>query len=444
MRLQSHVVVFDEHQKIKQIRLSWDQGSLLKQVGIIGASGRNWPLVDGKEQARLIAGATVGTVLDGTTERGRATDQVTVTSRVVSPSKKHIADPYSSLAKTGFAPEHDTARVTSPTPIAPRASAKPAPRDLAELFVNGEDGARPVSPTKENQPIAPKGAASVHRHQGARIFDDIPVEESPTARYKSDPKKYSHFELGHGEEIPEEPVQQPQARPISMRPNSKKHMSQWQFEDFSTPVKPGNKVRGHEVRHYGWSDDEGELGTSPGKNPHKANPRRDAEAHFTMQDTTPAAEKTLPATHAHRNSNLGLYNSHINEDVDPSKPEQEEEQKRPLSTVTNLHNRKKDFDSSWMTHDAPAKNGHVENKSVSSNTNAQSKHIKMMGANWSNYDVSPEQTKSENQRPVTRKRTNDERHWGFGDDEEGVTESKEPSNVKQSSAAGGGRSFWDF
>ncbi|KKY24494.1 hypothetical protein UCRPC4_g02452 [Phaeomoniella chlamydospora] len=442
----THIVAFDNAEKIKQIRISWDQGALLKQVGIIGSSGRNWPICDGKDQARLIAGASVGTVLDNTYERGRQAEQVPVASRSTSPSKKHIVDPYSSLAKTGFAPpEGDEIRIASPSPVAPRASAKPPPRDLGELFVGGNapppEQARPVSPSKEVYIPPPKGASS-RKFQASRLFEESSLDESPANRYKPDPKKYSHFELGNGEEPelePEKPANH--SRPISMRPATNKHLSQWHFEDFTTPVKPAAKVRGQDVRHYGWSDDEGELSGSPGKHPHVAHPRRDAQTHFALQDTTPAAEKTRPVSQSGRNAHLGLYQNHIYDDADENgKPQAEI--KQPLSTVTNINNRRKDFDSSWMINDDIAtKDANNENMPSRHMHEPGLKNVRMTEAQSANYDQSPDANKAENQKPQAQKKhVQVERHWGFGDDEEGITEVK----PKHTSAAGGGKSFWDF
>ncbi|KAK9478422.1 hypothetical protein V1514DRAFT_331258 [Lipomyces japonicus] len=44
-----HVVVFDDNDKIKSIRIFWDQATVLKQLNIIGSRGNIWPIVDGCE-----------------------------------------------------------------------------------------------------------------------------------------------------------------------------------------------------------------------------------------------------------------------------------------------------------------------------------------------------------------------------------------------------------
>lgn len=52
--MQIHIVHFDSENQIKQIRIHWDQASLLRQVEVIGARGRAWPIRDAKDQIRLL------------------------------------------------------------------------------------------------------------------------------------------------------------------------------------------------------------------------------------------------------------------------------------------------------------------------------------------------------------------------------------------------------
>ncbi|RKF72610.1 hypothetical protein GcM3_097010 [Golovinomyces cichoracearum] len=50
----THFVTFNSYAKITQIRLSWDQGCLLKLISVIGKTGRNWPICGGDDQSKLI------------------------------------------------------------------------------------------------------------------------------------------------------------------------------------------------------------------------------------------------------------------------------------------------------------------------------------------------------------------------------------------------------
>jgi hypothetical protein len=40
--------------KIRSIRVYWDQATVLKQLDIVGARGRGWPITDGSTQVNLI------------------------------------------------------------------------------------------------------------------------------------------------------------------------------------------------------------------------------------------------------------------------------------------------------------------------------------------------------------------------------------------------------
>jgi hypothetical protein len=86
-----------------------------------------------------------------------------------------------------------------------------------------------------------------------RLFEETEEEEplkSP-ASVKTNAKKYSHFEFGDGNDDQHTPKIHETAHSTKS-----KHMSQWDFENFATPEKPGTKVLGQAVRHFGWSDDE--------------------------------------------------------------------------------------------------------------------------------------------------------------------------------------------
>lgn len=40
--------------KIRSIRVYWDQATVLKQLEIVGARGRGWPITDGNNQIQLV------------------------------------------------------------------------------------------------------------------------------------------------------------------------------------------------------------------------------------------------------------------------------------------------------------------------------------------------------------------------------------------------------
>lgn len=133
---QIHIVAFDDaSDKIVQIRQYWDQGSLLKQIDVIGARARNWPIRDGKDQIRLIASSASHTHQPEQPSRGR--EEVAARERPARrPTKNAMNDPHASLALfENRQPEEEGEYEAHP--IASRAqSAKPPPRNLGELFVS--------------------------------------------------------------------------------------------------------------------------------------------------------------------------------------------------------------------------------------------------------------------------------------------------------------------
>lgn len=228
---------------------------------MIGARARNWPIRDGKDQARLIASSSsFVTHPPSTTSSRRSTasrdPNEVITDRPTS-SRSSISatgDPHASLSL--FQPRDLNQETSFPRPTAPRAqSAKPPPRDYSELFA-GEAPESPTpsvaSPSSQKSGIAAK-AGSGKNFISNRLFEETEEEEalkSPVG-VKTNAKKYNHFEFGDGNDDQVTPKVQEM-----VHSTKSKHMSQWDFEDFATPEKPGTKVLGQAVRHFGWSDDE--------------------------------------------------------------------------------------------------------------------------------------------------------------------------------------------
>jgi hypothetical protein len=234
--LQVHIVHFDKQQKITQMRLYWDQGSLLKQIDVIGSRARNWPIRDGKDQGRLIAAseATVAQPESAASSRrsttSRGPDDVTIAERPTS-SRSSVSnamnDPHASLSL--FQPHDPAQDADSPVsrPIAPRAqSAKPPPREYSELFVGEEPG----TPSPENVAASPQKKERIPNKSGGgknfrpnRLFDETEEEQTaPTPlSVKTSSVKYNHFEFGDGED-----ESTPKVRDTS-RPIKSKHASQW-------------------------------------------------------------------------------------------------------------------------------------------------------------------------------------------------------------------------
>ncbi|KAF2099587.1 hypothetical protein NA57DRAFT_25417, partial [Rhizodiscina lignyota] len=430
----SHAVHFDEHQKISHIRISWDQGSLLKQIDVIGARGRNWPLRDGKDQARLIASNSSAPV-----EQAPIASRRTTTSEPDSRGRSRgststsaTGDPHASLSL--FAPRQDddggSFSPTSGASVATRVSARPPTRDLTDLLA--EDAPSPASTIqnpspKKNGNHARAGAGK--NYHPVRLFDENderPV--SPEKVVKPNSKKYQHFEFGQGEEAPPENP----AVLAALEERNRKHASQWAFEDFVTPDKVKPKLRTQDMRTFGWSDDEEDGETSPIHREVVHQPRPDAKPHFEFADDgTPIAERKQTATKLHKGS-LGLYKDHILGDDDAEDPNLV---KKPLSTVTNIKNqdRHRDFDSQFeMTDASPVGKARVDTsaggnkaKGNSKPNDNQKKVLNGMSANWGMYDNSPDSSSKESKEKENRGikaggngmggRKGATRHWGIGD-----------------------------
>ncbi|KAI9782129.1 MAG: hypothetical protein M1839_005476 [Geoglossum umbratile] len=462
-----HIVHFNENQEIQQIRLHWDQASLLKQVDVIGTRAKNWPIRDGKDQIRLISSSTsfVGRSIPSSAAGGVISSKGH--SANGNTSNNPTRDPHASLKL--FAPRDLNEDTSRPAAIAPRASAKPPARDYHDLFVGNESDASPATVSKgrsfaggkpSEEVIAPKKGAGKN-FQPSRLFDNEETDPTPqqsperTSR-KANPKKYSHFDFGDGSE---EGNLTHAASASPAKPRSK-HASQWDFEDFVTPEKVANaKVRGQQVRHFGWSDDEVNE-ESPVKHKAVVMPRRDAETHFEFQDDGSPQGARRPAGHprgtAH-NSGLGLYQNNLYDDTE-IKPSQQQNQ--PLGNVTNINHRKY-FDSQFtMTDDSPASKDQKKEKPTGGDHKAA---VKMMDSNWDTYDQSPQLTKKENteNKPLGTgiKTTGDGmgarkgagRQWGFGDNSDGeenggvngsAYRKGVPSRKQQETTSG--NTLWDF
>ncbi|PGH12732.1 hypothetical protein AJ79_04093 [Helicocarpus griseus UAMH5409] len=425
-----HIVHFDSQDKITQIRLYWDQGSLLKQLDVIGSSHRNWPIRDAADQSRLInssvsAAARSSTAISSPASQADKRSVTTSASNAsfASPSKKFGRDPHASLSL--FEP-HSPPPEERPMSVTSRSSAKPPPRDLSELFVGDDDDESTPTKAPQSPRKAPKAGAG-HSYKPSRLFMEDDEEEQKAEQEKTrtpfkptNAKKYNHFEFGEtphpgstakpnapshfefGESEP--PVSKPKQdkvkqashfefgeapfdagqQNIPMRPRSEKHLSQWDFEDFVTPEKPRQKVGANNVRHFGWSDDENEGPDSPPK-PRAPQPRRDAESHFELRDDgTPGPQKHKMPTRgpgvAH-NKGLGLYDNNLYDDFGvPVKGDEEllSGKGGPLGNVSNGVQRKKHFDSHWAMTDAglgeDVGDKEIEDKNRTDNNENNNKH----------------------------------------------------------------------
>ncbi|KAF2705123.1 hypothetical protein K504DRAFT_460898 [Pleomassaria siparia CBS 279.74] len=451
-----HIVHFDKGQKIVQIRLYWDQGSLLKQIDVIGARARNWPIRDGKDQTRLVANtaaavaqpASAASSRRSTTSRG--SDEVSVSGRPVS-SRSAIKDPHATLAL--FQPRdvnQEQSSNFSNGPAAPRAtSLKPAPRDYSDLFAGAEALPSGGDATAHKQADIPAKAGGGKNFKPNRLFEQDTEEEStmatPVSSVKTNSSKYNHFDFAQKDDDDEAT---PKVREAAAKEN--KHGSQWNFEDFVTPEKTKMKILPQAVRHIAWSDDEEEV--SPVRRPvvHKARP--DADPHFAFEENTPAGQKVKDAPSRGRlqNKGMGLYKDHVTntttDEDDGSAPKGDN--KHALGDVTTAiktENRNKDFGAQWEVKDDQENTYAKFNQDHQNATEDRKQGLKGMDPSWGHYEQSPDQPK----KPKGSNRSNGikttgngmggrndvGRGWGIGDSDDEAPQEKPATNKAGPTAA---------
>ncbi|KAF8854437.1 hypothetical protein BDZ45DRAFT_676978 [Acephala macrosclerotiorum] len=370
-----HMVSFDADGKIQQIRQSWDQGSLLKLIDVIGKTGRNWPIRDGKDQIKLIINSVKSsgkTLVDGPPP---PTAEEAAYNRSRGNSTHVTRDPHASLSL--FAPRGERFEDPLPTVMAPKSSAKPPPRDINEIF--GVQTS-PVEPERSESPsrIAPKVGAGKN-YGPSRLFDaeSAAAPDPKTEKmYRPSAARYQHFDFGDGEEA------EKKKKPV----DATKHSSQWKFDDFMTPQKPvpSKVLRTNDVRHWGNSDDE--VADSPVKAKKVDKPRPSAETHFEFEDDGTSEDGPRLVSRprgAGQNNGLGLYKDNLFDEETGAAVVGND----PVPTLANVKDRRKDFDPHFaMTDDSPASKPAAQH--VPDN---RAKVVKMMDANWDTYDQSPNQ-----------------------------------------------------
>lgn len=374
----------DDDGKISQIRLSWDQGSLLKQLEVIGKTGRNWPIKDSKEQIALIQSSVKAS--DAGLAASASGNSASLSHRSRGSSTNAIRDPHSTLHMQPTREELENA--AAETFVAPYAGSRPQPRRYEDIISDepkgdGRDSPHDRSPSKSGQG---------KNYQPMRLFEgqeEAAEEDSPKGRPASqyirpDPRKFKHFDFDDGSNAPHASKS---GAPADQHPKSK-HGSQWSFDDFVTPVKPKPSktmaMRHHDTGgHFGVDDDPADNGDLPaGKG------RRDAETHFELRDDgeqVPKQERSRPKGSIH-NDGLGLYKNNLfNQDGSDAPPE------RTLGNITNLKDRSKDFEPQWeMRDESPAPAQPQRSQPI---PEYRQKAVKMMEANWSAVDQSPAQEK---------------------------------------------------
>ncbi|GAM90956.1 hypothetical protein ANO11243_090030 [Dothideomycetidae sp. 11243] len=324
-----HIVSLDSNGKISQIRLYWDQSTMLKQVDAIGKTGRNWPIRDGKEQAKLMKRS----IESPASPQGNG-------QSAQSAGNGRMPDEYTSRL---FATGTNEPRGKFTSTVDPRESAKPQQRQWGELFPGGEEGDTPESissPSVRNPHMPNIKSGAGQNFQPNRLFDENKPserEQSPQ-RKQQDPTKHDHFEFGNGED----------ALPVRNQPfgrGAQKQNSNWDFDDFNTPAKPVSRPNREQERHIGYGIDE-EAGPTPAKRPVVHAPRPDAKTNFEITDeNTPEAQGKRPLK---TETNINSARRHADHDphfnLRNTTPGNEN---APAKAVSNVTKARSDMESSW-------------------------------------------------------------------------------------------------
>lgn len=226
--------------------MHWDQASLLRQVEVIGSRARNWPIRDAKDQIRLInacaAGAPAASAASSRRNTSAGTSDAGSRPQTSRSNTSATTDPHASLSLFAPREEEDEPQTPDGPKVERVRAAKPPSRGLHEII-------SPEHQAPERSASPAKAGASKHYHP-IRVFDKEEGAEKGPAQHsiKTNSKKYEHFEFGTGEDAP-----QLEQRPTS---RSKKHTSQWGFEDFATPEVTRTKILPQQTKSFSWSDDE--------------------------------------------------------------------------------------------------------------------------------------------------------------------------------------------
>ncbi|KAI0204674.1 hypothetical protein F4808DRAFT_411686 [Astrocystis sublimbata] len=482
-----HVVAFDGDGKILNIRQSWDQGALLKQLDVIGRTGRNWPIRDSKDQIKMIQSCVKFTADTGPSP-SQPSSAIPNHSRGKSTSATR--DPHASLSLFESREERERALANV---ISPRGGVRPRQRDFSEILGDEPDDA-PASPSAGRQraespskAVAPRGGPRPRQRDFVEILGDEPLDgpetpetvrvqsiapkigagknfqpsrlfetdegthhddslddvKSPDRFYRPHPAKFNHFEFADGSDP------QDQVTPLpNPTPRKTKHNSQWSFDDFTTPakVKPSKGLRHQQPSRDSEQSDTSEVP--------QRKPRRDAEPHFEFVDDGDAPAGGRPAVRprgSNHNKGLGLYQNNLYDEGPNATPS--EQQTQPLGTITNVKDRGRDFDSHWTMNDNPSPDKAEFKHDVSHD---RQKAVKMMDSNWDAYDESP--TQKENKPAAAKNGSNgrgiaiggdgmgggkgSSRNWLFSDEDDTATAKPVPGRKPPASKTGGFN--WDF
>ncbi|RPA82618.1 hypothetical protein BJ508DRAFT_86508 [Ascobolus immersus RN42] len=444
-----HIVEF-RNGAVQQVRLYWDQSTLLKQLGIIGRTGKNWPIKEGSDQVKIVTRAIkqLPERTGGSSQPAPATTRVTRSSSKASEQGEAPSTPRRAGARENldlFSPvkdaEEDDGPRHRPAVVKPRTAHKPPSRGLGEIIGSEDDSTAPPQVD-----YTPKAKSKYGQPQQFQFGDDDDVPATPQRPYISRQKfANEHSDFLFAEENDDQNVAsfKPKAAP--------KHQQKWDSTDMQTPEKAPIKERPSDERHFHFSDNEDDL-DSPVKRPKKIVPRKDAEPHFELTDESPAPSRTarnVQQSQASGSVARGKHNSHF-EFMDESPEQLGDKTNRPTAGRTAHPKGRYANDSNFLlADDSPIQE--QQKRSYASNTQSRAA-MANRNASWGIYDESPTPAKKADV-IVNENAKAHGKHFEFSDESPAAT-AQEKRDTQQRARQGTanannrmkqtGGDFWDF
>ncbi|KAK7969782.1 hypothetical protein PG996_001781 [Apiospora saccharicola] len=478
-----HIVTFDAEGKIVQIRQSWDQGAMLKQVDVIGKTGRNWPIRDSQEQIKMITNAA------------KAVSAAASSQKKADPALRSRGEPSNSplfgtreentqnigsviSPRGGVKPKQrgfdeilgeEPAGAAAASVVSPRGGARPNQRSFHDIVGEEEDDDEEASPSSgrgrsrsPSKAIAPKAGAD-KKFQPSRLFEreeqtkasrdaEEHARERSESPFKVAPKAGADkkFQPSRLFETNEDEDGNPGKGPdLFYRPNPKRfdhfefgdgsdaaeappeksepkprnpnHGSQWSFDDFVTPQKVAPTRTLQRVNQDSRHWVAGDDIAEEDERPAQQRTHPSAEVHFKMQDEgTPVAPRQTKPRGTSSNNGSGLYKDRTNGgEVDEDAPAE------ALGNITDSKNRNTNFGSQFAMSDAsPAQKENQPTKPTNKGTTSEGRGIHIGGDGMGGA-----------------KGTN--RDWMFGDGGADEAKAAKPMPGRKQGANSGGFN-WDF
>lgn len=479
-----HIVTFDAEGKIVQIRQSWDQGAMLKQVDVIGKTGRNWPIRDSQEQIKMITNAAKSVSAAASSQkkadpalrsRGESNNSNLFGTR--EENTQNIASVIS--PRGGVKPKQrgfdeilgeEPAGAAAASVVSPRGGARPNQRSFHDIVGEEEEDDEEGSPSSgrgrsrsPSKAIAPKAGAD-KKFQPSRLFEreeqskaSRDAEEHARERSESPfksvapkagaDKKFQPSRLfetnededgntGKGPELFYRPnpkrfnhfefgdgsdATEAPPEKSEPKPRNPNHGSQWSFDDFVTPQKVAPTRTLQRTNQDSRHWGTGDDVAEEKQHPAQQRNRPSAEVHFQMQDDgTPLAPRQIKPYGVSSNAGSGLYN-----DRSTGGEDSDDTSAETLGNITNLKNRNTNFGAQFAMSDAsPAQKENQPTKPTNKGTTSEGRGIHIGGDGMGGA-----------------KGTN--RDWMFGDGGEDEAKQAKPMPGRKQGANSGGFN-WDF